>query len=88
MKQQLSQANAVVTCEQACDRDNQLCQEQRASDASGASLPDLASVEQEEEAPADPTTDCTEPDALIVQARKPSAKAPLQPLITNDFRTL
>ena len=30
-------------------------------------MSDLASVEQEEEAPADPTTDCTGPDALIVQ---------------------
>ena len=37
-KQQLSQANAVVTRQQARDRDNQLCQEQRTSDASGAQI--------------------------------------------------
>ena len=79
-KQQLSQADAVVTCQQARDMDNQLCQEQRASDASGASLSDLALVEQEEEAAADPTTDCTGPDALIVQEEiVQEAEAPIDP---------
>ena len=37
---------------------------------------DLSSVEQEEEAPADPTTDCTGPDALIVQ-EEDSEEAPI-----------